>query len=170
MIGNPVYKCEKCTYGPCYIQTRANGGGSIFGDGDTGEPHYCPHFADEPEAEPEFELCATEANPYKLRWIDGMQEWLDGEGWDSAPQEIKDVVYSDIQPKGFQAYELLRITGLLRELEADQTYGALDREELEKKLKKYSRWELLNAVLWEGFRAGVIYGEYVRQKAGKGEA
>ena len=158
---NPVWKCTVCEFGPCYVQCdRRNAPGSIFGDGDDGQPLHCPMSSEET---PEFEIVAPEANPWSIRWIDQMQEWLMGDGYYDAPEKIRDGIAIDLHCK-IEKYEAMRIIDLLRDYEDDMRSGFCDREEWTKKMAKVSKWDILNAVFPEAFKAGVIYGELVRQK------
>ncbi|MBQ9501875.1 MAG: hypothetical protein IJU70_06940 [Lentisphaeria bacterium] len=157
---NPVWKCTACEFGPCYVQCDRRDTGSIFGDDDCGRPAYCPQTSEET---PEFEPCAPEANPWSLRWIDMMQEWLMGEGYDAAPEEIRDGLAIDLHGR-IEKYDAMRIIALLRDREEDASGGFFDREEWLKKMAKVSKWDLLNAVFPEAFKAGIIYGEMVRQR------
>lgn len=159
---NIVWKCQACQSGPCYVQTGRKPDGSIFGDDDC-RPSCCPESYEE---SPEFELVAPEANPWSLRWIDEMQESLNGEGWDNAPEEIREGIMIDLRGK-IDRYEAMRIIGLLRDLENDFKSGFIDREEWQKKMAKIGKWELLNAVFPEAFKAGLIYGEMIRQRIAK---
>ena len=56
------------------------------------------------------------------------------------------------------------ITADLREQEEDARSGFFDREEWQKKMARLGKWELLNAIFPEAFKAGIIYGELVRQR------
>ena len=157
---NTVWKCKECQFGPCYVQTGRKPDGSIFGSDDDLRPLCCPESDEE---SPEFEPVAPEANPWSLRWIDEMQEWLNGEGWENAPEEIREGIMIDLRGR-IDKYEAMRITGLLRDLEEDARSGVFDREEWQKKMAKIGKWELLNAIFPEAFKAGIIYGELVRQR------
>ena len=159
-MSNPVWKCKECEYGPCYIQCKETSRQSIFGDIDNGQPQYCPYFH---ETQPEFEVCAPEANPWKISWIDQMQEWIMGDGYENAPEEIRDGLAIDLKGR-LDRFEIMHVIGLLRNYEEDCLAGGFERDELIKKLGKLSKWELLNAIFPEAFKAGLIYGEMIRQR------
>lgn len=158
----PVWKCKLCAFGPCYIQSTGmdRTPATTFGDDDNAIPRRCPHFDG---VFPEFEVCAPEANPWSIRWIDRMQEWIMGEGYDNAPEEIRDGLAIDLRGR-LESFEAAHVIGLLRDYEEDRFAGCFEREELTKKINKLTKWELLNAIFPEAFKAGIIYAEKLRQE------
>lgn len=164
-MNKPVWKCKNCEYGPCYIQCKnERDDGSVFGDGGPMPPLICPWFS---EGEPDFQFNAPEVQ-YNLRWGEELYEWLCGEGYDNAPEEIRDGLAVELDSR-IDGYRAMQIIGLLRRYEEDRDSGWVDREEFSKELKKISREELLNAVFPEAFKMGVIYSEMIRQRKVKNE-
>ena len=87
-----------------------------------------------------------------------------GPGYDHAPIEIRDALAVDLRGR-IDGWRAMEITGLLREYEEESGFGWIaEREEWERKMKKVSRIELLNAIFPEGFKAGIIYAEMIRQR------
>lgn len=158
-MSNPVWKCAKCELGPCYIQCKRTYPRDIFGQDDGLQPTQCPYSSEE---YPEFEFCAPEVR-YSVRWMEELGEWLNGPGYDDAPEEIRDGLAVELHGK-IDAWEAVKIIGILRNYEEDPPVGIMEQEEFEKSLKKISKGELLNAIFPEAFKAGLIYGELVRQR------
>ena len=159
-MNNPVWKCKACEYGPCYIQCKGMKRQSVFDEDDGGQPPRCPYFDEE---QPEFVVCAPEANPWSIRWIDQMQEWIMGEGYENAPEEIRDGLAVDLKGRS-DRFEIMHVIGLLRDYEEERLSGCFEREDLLKKISKIPKWDLLNAVFPEAFKAGIIYAEMIRQR------
>ena len=86
-----------------------------------------------------------------------------GEGYDNAPEEIRDGLAIDLRGR-LESFEAAHVIGLLREYEEDRFSGCFEREELSKKINKLTKWELLNAIFPEAFKAGIIYAEKLRQE------
>lgn len=160
-----VYKCNGCEYGPCYCCTsykpdQAN----FFGEEEPADlPHYCPYFSD--SESPEWEITAPEMNPTNIQYIDKMQEWINGEGYDNAPEELRDgIVACDLFPPRFPFQNLMYVFNFLRNYE-ENTYSAdFEMEDMQKQLNKIKKSELIAAIFPEAFKAGIIYGEILRQK------
>ncbi len=157
---NPVWKCAECECGPCYIQAAKSNPGTVFGEDDGRVPMRCP-YSD--ENRPDFEFCAPDVH-FTMRYCEEMYEWLSGPGYDNAPPEIRDALAVDLRGR-IDGWRAMEITGLLREYEEETGFGWIaEREEWERKMKKVSRIELLNAIFPEGFKAGIIYAEMIRQR------
>jgi len=163
---NPVWKCKNCDRGPCYVQSpNREENRDAFGQCEPVPPLLCPYCSEE---SPEFELCAPEVR-YRIKWCDEMYEWLSGPGYDNAPEEIRDGLAIELESR-IDRHLAMRITGLLRNYEESATADFLECEEWKKELKKISKDELFNVAFPEGFKAGIIYGEMIRQrKAGKND-
>lgn len=157
---NPVWKCEACADGPCYIQSSRKATKTVFGEEGDSQPRHCPYYL---ETEVECEPVAMEANPWSIRWIDRMQEWLAVDGYDRAPEELRDGIMIDLACR-IDRYEAMRIINLLRNYEADSANGCIDRDVYLKQFAKLGKWELINAIFPEAFKAGLIYGEMIRQR------
>lgn len=156
-----VYKCKNCEYGPCYCST-VHHEEMPFGE-DCDAPFTCPYFGH--GETPEWEMCAPEITPNSPKWLDGMQEWMQGEGYDKAPEKLRDAIMAcSMAPAPFYASDLMRVFNFLREVEESTYSSFMDREEMEKQLKKITKRELIAAIFPEAFKAGVAYAEYVRQE------
>jgi len=163
-MNKPVWKCKNCEYGPCYVQcTNAQDDTGAFGEDGPLPPLICPWFS---EGEPDFRFNAPEVK-YNFKWGEELYDWLEGgEGYDNAPEEIRDGLAVELASR-IDGATAMRIIGLLRDYEEDYMATYPERAEWEKEFRKISKGELLNAVFPEAFKMGIMYGEMIRQRKAK---
>lgn len=157
-----VYKCKSCECGPCYCATANVDQPNEFGDCHP-QPDICPYFGK--NESPEFEMCAPEIRPNSPKWLDAMQEWINGDGYEKAPEKLRDAVMAcSMVPVGLYSIDMIRVYNLLREAEEGIFCGFMELEDFDKALKKLTKKELIAAIFPEAFKAGIAYAEYVRQE------
>ena len=161
----PVWKCAGCDQGPCYFQCAKANPRTLFGEDDGSPPFYCPYSG---EHVPEFEFCAPDVH-FNMRYCEEMAEWLMGPGYDNAPPEIRDALAVDLCGR-IDGWRAMQITQVLRNYEETGIVGIAEQEDWDKAMKKISKGELLNAIMPEAFKAGLIYGEMIRQRREKKES
>lgn len=163
---NFTYKCKMCEYGPCYCHTGRKLSGSLYGDSEgegEDQPLRCPYFSD--SVNPDFEPVISEVK-LDTKFCEEMKEWLGGEGYDNAPERLRDAILGFGFGSYFSMHETMKIIGLLREWEdGNGDYcSSFERDEWLKKFKKIGKFDLINAIFPEAFKAGVIFAEIERQK------
>ena len=152
-----VFKCQECETGPCYVSGRnAVSDGSVYDNSSSPYPPCrCPFCSDE---NANFEL--VDPNVSSVRFGEYLQDWLAGEGYDSAPEELRDAILGD----GFEqhisrngSYDLLRIIGMLRGVSC----YSFERDDFVDELKKQKKEDLIRDLLAtlypEGFKSGICY-------------
>lgn len=156
-----VFKCNACEYGPCYCQTVPRTDADIYGEGDDGCPHFCPYFGD--QEQPEFELVLPEVR-LNTRFCEEMMEWLGGEGYDNAPETLRDAILGfGMNPKGIDEGKALQALRIIQQYDEEHLYG-YELEEWKREFDKIKKIDLLNAIFPAAFKAGIIFGEIERQK------
>lgn len=157
-----AFKCKKCDYGPCYCRTTSKKSSGIYGEEDDGHPLCCPYFGDQeyPEFQPVLpEVCLN------TKFCDRMMEWLESEGYDDVPEDLRDAIYGcSLEPRGIidpgKAFRALQI---VRQYDERYLWGD-ELEKWQKEFAKIKKIDLLNAIFPIAFRAGIIFGEIERQK------
>ena len=160
---NTVWKCKSCEYGPCYYYTeKKEPENSIYQNEDT-PPGYCPQFGECGTAD--FNVVLPEIT-LNTKTTESMQEWLSGEGYDNTPEQIRDGILGfGFSPILFRYEDALAVLQLLREYEDNNHYlSSWQRDDWLKRFKKISKYDLINAIFPEAFKAGIIFGEMIRQK------
>lgn len=165
-----IYKCNAtdCPFAPCYIQCdNAKSSGSIY-DGDTAiEPESCPHGDYGSEFDCQWKH--VEVPKLNTRYAEELNEWLCGEGWDNVPEDFRDMcVGCGIEPRGINTERAVQALRLIKEYDNGFYDYEFDRDDWQKRLEKTKKIDLLNGIFPEAFRAGMIYGEMLRQKRASG--
>lgn len=160
-----VYKCKNCDDGPCYFHTgKKDARGGMFGEfGNCDQPYTCPRFGN--QETPDWEVLQSPCGT--IGDCEMIVDWMGMEVYDNAPEELRDAICGcGFEPRGLATREALRIIGVIREYEANRHdwIGETEREEWLKQFNKINKWELLNAIFPEAFKAGIVYGEKLRQE------
>lgn len=153
-----MFKCNACEDGPCYYQAdklyRQDDTG--FGDDCLTVPKACPIGE---KAQWEY---LSEGESLDYTYCENLKEWLNCEGWDNCPEEIRQMIltFGIERTCGVDLYKARQIFQIMLEYD-DYVYSTAELQEM---LKKYTKAEILAGLLPEAFRAGIIWREKYLQE------
>ena len=157
-----IYKCKECNYGPCYCQTAWRPEENMYGDDENlDRPLHCPYFGDQEQSD--FNLVNPEIR-MNTKFSAAMEEWLCSVGYDDAPEDLRDAILGcGMDPRGIDAGKALKALRMIEEYDEGYLWGT-EMEEWKRSFDKIKKIDLLNAIFPIAFKAGIIYGEMLRQK------
>ena len=157
-----VFVCKACEDRPCFYQcdkalSEARG---VFDESRFKQPEHCPMGKNS-----QWEVATQEQN-LQYSMIYALDEWLNSDGWDKCPEEIRELILSFgiSTSQGVNISKAQKVFGVLEEYDND---GYLFFEDFKNDLNKFSRMEIVAGLLPEAIRIGVIWREKYLQEHGK---